>query len=394
MSEVKNIPDGWMETTLGEVCNPKGGKRLPKGMTLVNYKTDHPYIRITDFNGNQINKNQLQFVTDDIFKHISRYIVNENDVIISIVGTVGLVAKIDNELDNASLTENCSKLVDLKNIDSDFLYYFLISKKGQDEINKNSVGAVQKKLPIYGVQNIKIELPKNINEQKSIAAILTAFDNKIELLQAQNKTLEETAQTIFKEWFGKYSVDDELPDGWRVETLGTIATLLAGGDRPKNTTLHPTEKNSIPIYSNGITNYGLYGFTDTPKIFDESVTVSARGTIGFPCLRTKPYVPIVRLISVIPNQKYLSSKYLFLWLKNQNISGTGTTQEQLTIPDFKRTKIIIPPFELMNKFSLFMNTVYDKIDKNNTQIQTLTKTRDELLPRLMSGEIRVNEFKV
>ena len=162
MSEVINIPDGWVETTLGEVCNPKGGKRLPKGMTLVNNKTDHPYIRITDFNGNQINKNQLQFVTDDIFKHISRYIVNENDVIISIVGTVGLVAKIDNELDNASLTENCTKLVDLKNIDSDFLYYFLISKKGQDEINKNSVGAVQKKLPIYGVQNIKIELPKDI----------------------------------------------------------------------------------------------------------------------------------------------------------------------------------------------------------------------------------------
>lgn len=107
MSEVKNIPEGWEETTLGKICNPKGGKRLPKGMTLVTSKTSHPYIRITDFNGNKINKNQLQFVTDAVFKNISRYIVDENDIIISIVGTVGLVAKIDDELSKASLTENC-----------------------------------------------------------------------------------------------------------------------------------------------------------------------------------------------------------------------------------------------------------------------------------------------
>ena len=228
MNEVNNIPEGWVETTLGKICNPKGGKRLPKGMTLVNYKTDHPYIRITDFDGNKINKNQLQFVTDDVFKQISRYIVNEKDILISIVGTLGLIAKIDKELDNASLTENCVKLVDLNNIDNNYLYYYLISNNGQDEIIKNSVGAVQKKLPIYGIQNIKIEFPNNITEQKSIAAILTSFDDKIELLQAQNKTLEELAQTIFKEWFAKYKVGDKLPDGWGVGKLSEFGKIICG----------------------------------------------------------------------------------------------------------------------------------------------------------------------
>lgn len=143
---VDNIPNGWIENTLGEVCQVKGGKRIPKGETLIIEKTNHPYIRITDFEGNSINKSNLLFVPNDTFEKISRYIVNENDIIISIVGTIGLVAKIDAILDNASLTENCNKLVNLKGIEGDFIYYYLISRIGQYQINLNTVGAVQKKI--------------------------------------------------------------------------------------------------------------------------------------------------------------------------------------------------------------------------------------------------------
>lgn len=199
-------PNDWIETTLGEVTEIKGGKRLPKGENLVSYKTDHPYIRITDLENNQIKKNQLQFVTDEVFQSISRYIVNTGDVIVSIVGSIGFVALIDEDLNNASLTENCVKFVNLKNLDSKFLYYFLISRDGQGEIVKNTVGAVQKKLPIYGVQNIEISLPP-LPEQQIIASVLSVFDDKIELLREENNTLEQTAQAIFQEWFGKYDID-------------------------------------------------------------------------------------------------------------------------------------------------------------------------------------------
>lgn len=220
-------PNYWVETSLGEICEIKGGKRLPKGENLVTYKTNHPYIRITDLENNQIKKNQLQFVTDEVFQSISRYIVNTGDVIVSIVGSIGFVALIDEDLDNASLTENCVKFVNLKNLDSKFLYYFLISRDGQGEIAKNTVGAVQKKLPIYGVQNIKISLPP-LPEQQAIASVLSAFDDKIELLREQNKTLEEMGQTIFQEWFGRYSPDrpEELPEGWRVGKLGEVVDVF------------------------------------------------------------------------------------------------------------------------------------------------------------------------
>ena len=232
MSKVNGIPKGWVITTLGNICKPKGGKRLPKGETLISERTDHPYIRITDFEGNSINKSNLQFVPDETFKKISRYIVNEGDVIISIVGTIGLVALIDKKLNNASLTENCVKLIKPKGVYNLFLYYYLTSKHGQYEIDINTVGAVQKKLPIYGVENINIFLPP-LPEQKAIANILKAFDDKIENLQTQNKTLEQTAQTIFKEWFGKYQVGDELPEGWRVGRIGDYITDSIGGDYGK-----------------------------------------------------------------------------------------------------------------------------------------------------------------
>jgi type I restriction enzyme S subunit len=226
-----------------------------------------------------------------------------------------------------------------------------------------------------------------------------------------NQTLEAMAQAIFKEWFvpstssGQRNFNfpgfdgelvDGLPKGWRMGKLGEVATLIAGGDKPKNISDFPSDLLNVPIYSNGISNEGLYGYTDCARINEESVTVSARGTIGFVCLRLKPYLPIVRLISLIPNQNYITAKYLFLWLKNQNIQGNGTTQQQLTVPDFSRYEILIPDTSSMDLFTTLLNSFFDKIQENKIQIQSLTQTRDTLLPKLMSGalEVKSEEWKV
>lgn len=144
MTSTVKIPEWWIETKLGNNVVIRWWKRLPKWETIISKKTDHPYIRITDMENNQI-KNWVQFISDDVFSSISRYIVNTWDVILSIVWTIWLVAMIDEKLNNANLTENCVKFINLKNIDNKFLYYFLISKLWQDEIIKNTVWAVQKK---------------------------------------------------------------------------------------------------------------------------------------------------------------------------------------------------------------------------------------------------------
>ena len=114
----------WKEYKLGDVAVIKGGKRLPKGELLVNYETSHPYIRVTDMSNKWINKDNLLFVEPHIQKSISRYIVNTGDVIMSIVGSIGLVSRITKELNGANLTENCVKILTKKNLlDDDYLYY-------------------------------------------------------------------------------------------------------------------------------------------------------------------------------------------------------------------------------------------------------------------------------
>ena len=176
--------------------------------------------------------------------------------------------------------------------------------------------------------------------------------------------------------------------------LGDVCDMSAGGDKPQIFSAYKTELHQYPIYSNGISNEGLYGFTSDYKISEESVTVSARGTIGFVCLRHIPYTPIVRLVTLVPHKSITSSKYLYLWLKNISIHGTGTTQQQLTVPDFRKTEIIIPPEPDMKEFTELMDDLFQHIWTNQGQNENLANIRDTLLPHLMSGELDVSKIEI
>ena len=174
--------DEWKSYKLGDLVTVKGGKRLPKGVTLIPVANSHPYIRIRDLGQSRVIdiNPSFEYVDDETQKAISRYVVNAGDVILSIVGTIGLTGIIGQSLDGANLTENCVKLVNLKRLEPRFLYYYLSSSIGQAEIEKGIVGAVQPKLPIKNIQGITISIP-SIETQKRIADALATFDQKIEL---------------------------------------------------------------------------------------------------------------------------------------------------------------------------------------------------------------------
>lgn len=158
-----------MKTSLlEEFADVKGGKRLPKGVNLQTIPNSHPYIRIRDLGSSKVlelNTN-YEYVDDETQKTISRYIVSQGDILISIVGTIGLIGIVGHTLEKANLTENCVKLVNIRGIDREYLYYYLISKLGKDEITKGTVGAVQPKLPIKNIQKIAITHPLEIGIQK------------------------------------------------------------------------------------------------------------------------------------------------------------------------------------------------------------------------------------
>ena len=168
--------------------------------------------------------------------------------------------------------------------------------------------------------------------------------------------------------------------------------MSAGGHKPKVTSVTKSDECPYPIYSNGLENEGLYGYTNTAKIFVESVTVSARGTIGFVCLRHFPYVPIVRLVTLVPDEAFLSVKYLYLYLKQLKITGTGTTQQQLTVPDFRKTEILVPDKTTMEEFTGLVTPLFDKIWANENENAQLSSLRDAILPKLMSGDLDVSNI--
>lgn len=145
---------------LGEIANVKGGKRLPKGVNLIDIPNTHPYIRVRDLNNVLFASltPDYAYVDEETQKSISRYIVSTGDVLISIVGTIGLTAIVDSTLDKANLTENCVKVTNLKHITPEYLLLYLRSQLGREAITKGTVGAVQQKLPIKNIQAIPIPL--------------------------------------------------------------------------------------------------------------------------------------------------------------------------------------------------------------------------------------------
>ena len=269
-----------------------------------------------------------------------------------------------------------------------YLYYVMSLM----DLNNYNEGTTIPSLRTETLNRLEFDIPSLV-EQETILSCLNPIDEKIALNNAISNNLEQQAQAIFKSWFIDFEpFSNRKPSDWSLSTLGNVSIMGAGGDKPQNVSPIKTDLYEYPIYSNGLSNEGLYGFTDKPKISEESVTVSARGTIGFVCLRHIPYVPIVRLVTLIPKTEIVSAKYLYLWLKQLHITGTGTTQQQLTVPDFQKTEILVPSQKIVTLFTATVEPIFEKIWANQNENEKLSSLRDTLLPKLMSGELDVSDI--
>lgn len=282
-----------------------------------------------------------------------------------------------------------------KNIDSKFLYYVL---SDNNFFNYDTVTSKGTKMP-RGNKNaiMKYLVPKiELQTQKKIASILSAYDSLIENNTKRIKLLEQMAENLYKEWFVRFrfpgyenvKMENGMPKGWKVERYGNISTITAGGDCPKIYSNVKTDVTNIPIFSNGTTDGGLYGYTDKARITEPCITVSARGTIGYVSLHIEPFVPIVRLLAVVPNE-LLGVYYFYHSTKNNYLEGNGTSQQQLTKPMFSKRKIVVPTKDVCDKFETFVSNIYNNIFSLQHQNSLLARQRDLLLPRLMSGKLEV-----
>ena len=228
--------------------------------------------------------------------------------------------------------------------------------------------------------NVMLPLP-SIKRQREIVSEYETLTNRIRLNNQMIQHLEATAQALYRKMFVDNIDKENLPDGWRMGTLGEVATLKAGGDKPKEFSEQKTEIYNIPVYANGIENKGIFGYTTKPIVKAKSITISARGTIGYCFLRKQPYVPIVRLVVILPKNE-IATQYLYYHLNSSNIKGSGSVQSQLTVPDMEGMEIIIPPHQLVQEFNDKVETIDKVIEMCEQENSKLTELQSLLLAKM------------
>jgi len=192
----------WPTVKIEDIADVKSGKRLPKDQNLTEQVTPYPYIRLVDIADGRIQDSNLKYLNEETKRIIKRYIVNTNDVCLAIVGhSIGMVFYVEDKWDNANLTENAARITNVEeSFNPRFIYYYLTSLEGQNEIIARKVGSAQGKLPLYNIRSLELpKIPRMI--QDSIVSTLDSLSFKIELNRQTNQTLEAIAQAIFKSWF-------------------------------------------------------------------------------------------------------------------------------------------------------------------------------------------------
>lgn len=336
-------------------------------------------------------------------------ICNEDDILIVRTGSTGqIITGVSGCFHNNFFKVNYNK--DL--INGRFLYHCLNTKEKYKEMLRRAGVTTIPDLNHFMFLDMEIPVPpKNIQIQ--IAKTLDSLDSKIELNNRINSELEAMAKTLYDFWFVQFDFPNakgkpyksnggktiwneglkrEIPEGWEMKKIGEVATVKAGGDKPEMYSTKKTEMCNVPIYSNGITNGGLYGFTNKAIINNQSITISARGTIGFCVLRNEPFVPIIRLITVTPNFSG-SAKYFYESLKFFGFENSGSVQQQLTIPQVTGIKLLYPNEGMLKKFDALTAPMIDRIEILKEENQKLAELRNWLLPMLMNGQVKVGNVK-
>jgi type I restriction enzyme S subunit len=411
---------------VGDFAKVKGGKRMPAGTALTPHKSKHPYLRIVDFKDGGIDKSNLQYVPDEVFPQIARYVISDCDLYISIVGTIGLVGAVPKELNGANLTENAAKIceIDESKVHGKYLGYFLRSEVGQAEINALTVGSTQPKLALFRIDQIAVPCPP-LREQKNIAALLAALDDRITLQRETNATLEAIAQALFKSWFVDFDpvhaklegrvpegIDEAtarlfpdsfeeselglVPRGWQIDSVYTVSTLIYGAPfASKQFNSNHDGKPLIRIRDLRDEAPGVFTPEVHPKgymVQPEDIVVGMDGEFRAYLWGGEPAWLNQRVCVFAPKAGYPAAfvhRSIMPLLAAVEASETATTVIHLGKNDIDRFKILVPDERVLAAFGKLTDGLYSKIVNSKQSARTLATLRDTLLPRLISGQLRL-----
>ncbi|ECL0959522.1 restriction endonuclease subunit S [Campylobacter jejuni] len=400
-----NLPQGWKMETLGEILSSDkySIKRGPFGSALKKSFFVEKGIRIFE-QYNPINNDphwKRYFISHEKFQELEAFKATEGDLLISCSGTLGKIVELPKDTEMGIINQALLKirLNNIKILNSYFIYYFN-SPIMQEKILESTLSSTIKNIASVKIlKQIEIPLPP-LKKQERIVGILdesfAKIDESIKILEQNLLNLDELMQSALQKAFNPLKDNAKenykLPQSWEWKSLEEISeNISAGGDKPKNCTESKTAKNQIPVYANGVNNNGLVGYTDKATIIKPSLTISARGTIGFVCIRKEPYFPIVRLISLIPCENILCLHYLYFCLNFFIAKGEGSSIPQLTIPKFKSLQIPLPPLKEQEQIAKHLDFVFEKTkalkELYTKELKDYEELKQSLLNKAFKGKL-------
>ena len=391
----------WKEYMLGEIADVQTG---PFGSQL--HQSDYVDVGIPSImpvnigNRMEISTDKIVFITEEDAKRLARYRVREGDIVYSRRGDVEKCAYINKQENGWLCGTGCLRIrIDSKLANSKFVAYYLSTEDIKSWISNNAVGTTMPNLNSSILQQVPLSLP-SLDEQRRIASILTSLDDKIDLLRRENATLEQMAETLFRQWFVV-----EANEEWEEETVADFAQHCKESINPQK---HPNmvfQHYSIPAFDSG----------KVPTIETGEYIQSNKYLVPTNCLLFSKLNPhkdkrVWLMLDDVPENAICSTEFqivkpnnpdylyfLYRWLTNKEnydeiASGVGGTSGSHQRIDPKSIFSFTCPnvdSNTIRNYNTKVEPLFYKIRNNQKQIQTLIQTRDGLLPRLMGGEVKM-----
>ena len=356
----------WPMVRLGDVCDYVHRGKSPVYCEASSYpmfaqKCNQPFGIVLD---------KCKFCEPKVYNRFrEEYRLRDNDIVVNSTGTgtLGRVGLFHTEYlkpyGYESITADSHVMIVRTNPSTipAYLYWYMKQDLVYDWINDNANGSTnQKELYPQTLSQLEIPLPP-LSIQREIVARLERELATVEKIKKDFEALAETAKAEFKAEL-KEVFEEISRGGAETRRLGEVCELKAGGDKPKNFSKIKTQTHKFPVVSNGIGGDGICGFSNVATIVEPCVTVSARGTIGWACVRDYPFVPIVRLIVATPCA-IIDVRYLLYVFKRLPIEYAGSSIPQLTVPMIKDMELPLPPLAVQREVVARLDSAKARAEK-------------------------------
>jgi type I restriction enzyme S subunit len=419
-AEFGQYPQEWSIGTLGEYIevltdyHANGAyKKLKENVELLDEENYSIMIRTTNFEQSDFSLKSFKYINEHAYNFLSKTKVYFNDILMNKIANAGSVYIMPKLNKPVSLAMNLFLIrFNEKVIVQKYAYYFM--KNYEAYIKTRAQGSVTKTITKENVRKLEIAFP-NVQEQKAIVKILSDLEEKIDTNNQINRKLEEMVQATFKQWFvdfeftnedgepykssGGEMVESELgliPKGWQVVELNNVADLTMGLS-PKSSSYN-SDRIGMPLlngaadFENGLINAKKYTTEPTRLCKKNDLVFCIRATIGNITFSDKEYCLGRGVASLTPKSDKFTGIIYFNLLMSMNqliANATGSVILGLSKPDINNLKLVLPDEKTLERFSGISNSTLKGKHNNEFETKKLVEIRDSLLPKLMSGDIRV-----